>query len=111
MALLTQSLKPILDQQPVGYQHPVDSTHGWTSSQGMNTVNSISQMGSGFLGRIWGSGWALVTYVVKDMLINPVYAIIEAASPIKGITSSLNKVVDLTIWDIMSPASATEKAV
>lgn len=65
----------------------------------MNAVNSIQELGGGMIGRIFGAWKALAFYVVKDMLIAPIYGIIETASPIKGITISVNKIIDYVAWD------------
>lgn len=67
-----------------------------------NTLTNITDMGGGMLGRLFSSWPAMVFYYVKGLLIAPIYSVIETASPLKGITSPIDKAIDLTAWDTLA---------
>lgn len=65
----------------------------------MNFLNTISNTTSSYLGNAAGAVKAGVAYIVKDMLIGPIYRVIGNAIPIRSFIPSVDRVINMATWD------------
>lgn len=72
-----------------------------TPKLAMNSVATITDMGKGVLSNLMGAWKAFLAMTVKDMFIGPIYAVVENASPIKGLTRGLDNTFNMSIYDAL----------
>ena len=69
----------------------------------MNSASSIIDTGKSFGNYLLQSGWALLAYIGKDLVMPTITNLIPNAIP-NSVVAAADKVLDMTIWAFASPS-------